>query len=203
MSIVVGGRDRQRICRSLQTRNTPSRCGPPKVPSWGPPRRPFANPQRPIALARPQRPSGRGRVRFVSDHADESWPTQTRTQSLVFSGLIPRLRPPPADRRDRGTELSRRRSGVRVRCVRSRPFGRLRGPHRGQTGFARSDAPRTADPRFQTVSAWTQGSGWAVQDSNLRPPACKAGALPAELTARRPRMVAPAAGILARAAPID
>ena len=25
---------------------------------------------------------------------------------------------------------------------------------------------------------------WAVQDSNLRPPACKAGALPAELTAR-------------------
>ena len=24
---------------------------------------------------------------------------------------------------------------------------------------------------------------WAVQDSNLRPPACKAGALPAELTA--------------------
>jgi hypothetical protein len=25
--------------------------------------------------------------------------------------------------------------------------------------------------------------GWAVQDSNLRPPACKAGALPAELTA--------------------
>jgi hypothetical protein len=28
---------------------------------------------------------------------------------------------------------------------------------------------------------------WAVQDSNLRPPACKAGALPAELTAPRPR----------------
>ena len=45
-------------------------------------------------------------------------------------------------------------------------------------------------------------SKWAVQDSNLRPPACKAGALPAELTARAVRMVAPAAGILARPAPI-
>ena len=30
---------------------------------------------------------------------------------------------------------------------------------------------------------------WAVQDSNLRPPACKAGALPAELTARAPHFI--------------
>jgi hypothetical protein len=30
---------------------------------------------------------------------------------------------------------------------------------------------------------------WAVPDSNQRPPACKAGALPAELTARRDWMV--------------
>ena len=63
-------------------------------------------------------------------------------------------------------------------------LGRFRGPHPGPHGFARSKVPRTADPRFQTVSAWAKGSRWAVQDSNLRPPACKAGALPAELTAR-------------------
>ena len=31
---------------------------------------------------------------------------------------------------------------------------------------------------------WLLAAEWAVQDSNLRPPACKAGALPAELTAR-------------------
>ena len=35
------------------------------------------------------------------------------------------------------------------------------------------------------VSAWPAGSGWAVPGSNQRPPACKAGALPTELTARR------------------
>ena len=45
-----------------------------------------------------------------------------------------------------------------------RPISR---PHRGPLGFASSEAPRTADPRFQTLSAWTKGSGWAVQDSNL------------------------------------
>jgi hypothetical protein len=51
---------------------------------------------------------------------------------------------------------------------------------------------------------WEPGvEAWAVQDSNLRPPACKAGALPAELTARAATDGSPAAGILARAAPID
>jgi hypothetical protein len=48
------------------------------------------------------------------------------------------------------------------------------------------------EPAFVTLSdrereAAVLGSfQWAVQDSNLRPPACKAGALPAELTARVP-----------------
>src|SRR4051794_19787451 len=37
-------------------------------------------------------------------------------------------------------------------------------------------------PRSATL--WRHRRRWAVQGSNLRPPACKAGALPAELTAR-------------------
>src|SRR6185503_4365601 len=42
----------------------------------------------------------------------------------------------------------------------------------------RDDGPRKEKgPSFQGLSEW------AVQGSNLRPPACKAGALPAELTA--------------------
>ena len=56
------------------------------------------------------------------------------------------------------------------------------------TGSARGNAKRGflahTTSRLQAVSAWAKVSRWAVQDSNLRPPACKAGALPAELTAR-------------------
>src|SRR4249919_4357361 len=40
-------------------------------------------------------------------------------------------------------------------------------------------------PRPTTKASPVRGFlQWAVQDSNLRPPACKAGALPTELTAR-------------------
>lgn len=60
---------------------------------------------------------------------------------------------------------------------------------------------RKAAPALLGGRAWLRGFEWAVQDSNLRPPACKAGALPAELTARAARMVALAAGILARPPP--
>src|SRR6266571_2708452 len=45
---------------------------------------------------------------------------------------------------------------------------------------------------------------WAVQVSNLRPPACKAGALPAELTApSRPRVHPPPSMAFAALAPLN
>jgi len=44
--------------------------------------------------------------------------------------------------------------------------------------------PGTPDPPSHAGVRTAPGLKWAVQDSNLRPPACKAGALPAELTAR-------------------
>ena len=44
---------------------------------------------------------------------------------------------------------------------------------------------------------------WAVQDSNLRPPACKAGALPAELTAPAATDGSSGRGYPRSAAPID
>src|SRR6187200_2471652 len=52
-----------------------------------------------------------------------------------------------------------------------------------------TQARRARRPNLRRACArgherWRRGFGWAVQDSNLRPPACKAGALPAELTAR-------------------
>lgn len=57
--------------------------------------------------------------------------------------------------------------------ARSEPAGRLDPARPGE------DQPR-CQPRPVVASAFR----WAVQGSNLRPPACKAGALPTELTAR-------------------
>ena len=55
----------------------------------------------------------------------------------------------------------------------------------GATGVRtrRADAASVTIPTRVAIRIPTRGAEWAVQDSNLRPPACKAGALPAELTA--------------------
>ena len=49
-----------------------------------------------------------------------------------------------------------------------------------------NETTRYLDHRLSAdaYAAGLEALTWAVQDSNLRPPACKAGALPAELTAR-------------------
>jgi catechol 2,3-dioxygenase-like lactoylglutathione lyase family enzyme len=44
--------------------------------------------------------------------------------------------------------------------------------------------PVGGHPLEVQVDALTWGFGWALQASNLRPPPCKGGALPAELSAR-------------------
>jgi hypothetical protein len=70
-----------------------------------------------------------------------------------------------------------------------------------QTSNVSTRAPR--DPSIHAELAWILGSQWAVQDSNLRPPACKAGALPAELTARAATDGSSGHGYPRSAAPID
>src|SRR6185312_2361105 len=52
-------------------------------------------------------------------------------------------------------------------------------------GSLRSLRPRTSSLACQAVTREASGGWWAVTDSNRRHPACKAGALPTELTARR------------------
>ena len=75
--------------------------------------------------------------------------------------------------------------GRRARPVRAWPAAARR-----QQGAGRRS--RLAAERAESAALGEAGreageaDRWAVQGSNLRPPACKAGALPAELTARRP-----------------
>ena len=48
---------------------------------------------------------------------------------------------------------------------------------------ALSRLPDTPDPLTHAEAAWRAGIRWAVPGSNQRPPGCKPGALPTELTA--------------------
>jgi hypothetical protein len=144
-----------------------------------------------------------------------AWQSRPRSRSSRSA-----LRPPSSRSREDGRYHGSRRAATdRQRQVRAVPGGSA--PRRSPGGSARLPPDQESRPRstrffegrtggrtvsqvwavltrlthgFQAVPAWQKGQRWAVQDSNLRPPACKAGALPAELTARRPRMVAPARG---------
>jgi hypothetical protein len=61
-------------------------------------------------------------------------------------------------------------------------------PERCSNSRSRASVP----PRLATERACLQAlSRWAVPGSNQRPPACKAGALPTELTAREPQGISP------------
>ena len=63
---------------------------------------------------------------------------------------------------------------------RPRPAAPLqpRGRHGGRQAAKNLEPWSSAPPRFQRIGWWT------MQDLNLRPPACEAGALPTELIVR-------------------
>ena len=92
-----------------------------------------------------------------------------------------------------GTRRPRRRSSTSSastasRPTRARPGGdeRLVGSKTGSNGAL---SARTATTPLRRKPALCGGcSRWAVPGSNQRPPGCKPGALPTELTARVPRL---------------
>ena len=102
---------------------------------------------------------------------------------------------PEQDRSRRGGNLAAqgfspvRRRGERVQCARpvdsaADTFADRPDPAR----MCRSGSPHSAEVggalRRVSVRRGSEGEAWAVTGSNRRPPGCKPGALPAELTAR-------------------
>ena len=117
-------------------------------------------------------------------------PLQRTAKHRVQLSVRIRLAPAPGDGRS-SSRLQRPSRG------RDQPFSRRRTDRTPRA--PRRSGASDGQPRIQ-ASCWARlrrrscpgqryaqdppRRRWAVQGSNLRPPACKAGALPAELTAR-------------------
>ena len=177
---------RQGIHRTPLSRSGPTdRRGRHRLPHAGPSRRAPEGERtglvpRGKAVARPPRP-GDARTRALTGTPPKR-PTHTLTHSRTHTSDS-RARGPGGARtrassnkhnRSRFTcERTRRRLGVRA--------SPLAGPRTRRRWFRRI---RPADGRPARAD---RRRAWRRSDSNRRPPACKAGALPAELRPRRRR----------------
>jgi hypothetical protein len=104
--------------------------------------------------------------------------SKRRTRCIVRLGLVvPRTEEPGL----RSLALLRFAGVCRLEHLRRRQPGPARGVGLTQKAFPLTWGHQESPPKRARMPC---SCGWAVQGSNLRPPACKAGALPAELTAR-------------------